>query len=223
MKRKDQIGQVKLGGSDQVQRQLCSAWELDSTSFAWDNRWGMPLEAAAVGAFAGDDVMRGWVKREVAMLGVKPDEEVVRLTGHPIKAVIAKPLIFGLPKPNPSKNFWTPEENKLLGVLPDSEVAKLVGRSYMAVFNHRHYLRMPNRVPAPRVWTQAQLALLGAKGDRELSELFGYPVHVVTLKRRSLNIHRCRPRRLKWSAAGKARISAAQKARWAKFRRERKK
>jgi len=40
------------------QRQLCSAWELDSTSFAWDNRWGMPLEAAAVGAFAGDDVMR---------------------------------------------------------------------------------------------------------------------------------------------------------------------
>jgi len=37
---------------------LCSAWELDSTSFAWDNRWGMPLEAAAVGAFAGDDVMR---------------------------------------------------------------------------------------------------------------------------------------------------------------------
>jgi hypothetical protein len=39
-------------------KQLCSAWELDSTSFAWDNRWGMPLEAAAVGAFAGDDVMR---------------------------------------------------------------------------------------------------------------------------------------------------------------------
>ena len=38
--------------------QMCSAWELDSTSFAWDNRWGMPLEAAAVGAFAGDDVMR---------------------------------------------------------------------------------------------------------------------------------------------------------------------
>ncbi len=33
-------------------------WELDSMSFAWDNRWGMPLEAAAVGAFAGDDVMR---------------------------------------------------------------------------------------------------------------------------------------------------------------------
>jgi len=39
-------------------KNLCSAWELDSTSFAWDNRWGMPLEAAAVGAFAGDDVMR---------------------------------------------------------------------------------------------------------------------------------------------------------------------
>ena len=38
--------------------QMCSAWELDSTSFAWDNRWGMPLEAAAVGAFAGDDVMQ---------------------------------------------------------------------------------------------------------------------------------------------------------------------
>lgn len=39
-------------------KHLCSAWELDSTSFAWDNRWGMPLEAAAGGAFAGDDVMR---------------------------------------------------------------------------------------------------------------------------------------------------------------------
>jgi len=38
--------------------QMCSAWELDSTSFAWDNRWGMPLEASAVGAFAGDDVMQ---------------------------------------------------------------------------------------------------------------------------------------------------------------------
>jgi hypothetical protein len=31
---------------------------LDSTPFAWDNRWGMPMEAAAAGAFAGDDVMR---------------------------------------------------------------------------------------------------------------------------------------------------------------------
>ena len=41
-----------------VQKHLCSAWELDSTSFAWDNRWGVPLEAAAVGAYAGDDVMR---------------------------------------------------------------------------------------------------------------------------------------------------------------------
>ena len=40
-----------------AQRQLCSAWELDATPFSWDNRWGMPLEAAAAGAFAGDDVM----------------------------------------------------------------------------------------------------------------------------------------------------------------------
>lgn len=50
--------QRKLGLNDREQTQLASAWELDSTSFAWDNRWGMPLEAAAVGAFAGDDVMR---------------------------------------------------------------------------------------------------------------------------------------------------------------------
>ena len=42
----------------ELQRALCSAWALDSTSFAWDNRWGMPLEAAATGAFAGDDVMQ---------------------------------------------------------------------------------------------------------------------------------------------------------------------
>lgn len=35
-----------------------SAWELDSTPFAWDNRWGIPMEAAAAGAFSGDDVMR---------------------------------------------------------------------------------------------------------------------------------------------------------------------
>ena len=41
-----------------AQKHLCSAWELDSTSFAWDNRWGVPMEAAAVGAFAGDDVLR---------------------------------------------------------------------------------------------------------------------------------------------------------------------
>ena len=33
-----------------------SAWALDSTSFAWDNRWGQPLEAAAVSAFGGDGV-----------------------------------------------------------------------------------------------------------------------------------------------------------------------
>jgi hypothetical protein len=47
---------VKLRAA--AQRQLCSAWELDSTPFAWDNRWGMPLEAAAAGAFSGDDVLR---------------------------------------------------------------------------------------------------------------------------------------------------------------------
>ena len=47
----------KSPGSGEV-KSMCSAWELDSTSFAWDNRWGTPMEAAAVGAFAGDDVMR---------------------------------------------------------------------------------------------------------------------------------------------------------------------
>ena len=41
-----------------VQKHLCSAWQLDATSFSWDNRWGVPMEAAAVGAFGGDDVMR---------------------------------------------------------------------------------------------------------------------------------------------------------------------
>jgi hypothetical protein len=37
---------------------MCSAWGLDATNFTWDNRWGVPMEAAAVGNFAGDDTMR---------------------------------------------------------------------------------------------------------------------------------------------------------------------
>jgi hypothetical protein len=39
-------------------RSLCSAWGLDATNFTWDNRWGVPMEAAAVGNFAGDDAMQ---------------------------------------------------------------------------------------------------------------------------------------------------------------------
>lgn len=37
---------------------MCSAWGLDATNFSWDNRWGVPMEAAAVGSFAGDDTMQ---------------------------------------------------------------------------------------------------------------------------------------------------------------------
>ena len=35
---------------------MCSSWGLDGTNFTWDNRWGVPLEADAAGAFTGDDV-----------------------------------------------------------------------------------------------------------------------------------------------------------------------
>jgi len=59
MKNKQAAGKAAVPKvSDDARRQMCSAWALDATPFAWDNRWGIPLEAAAAGAFSGDDVLQ---------------------------------------------------------------------------------------------------------------------------------------------------------------------
>jgi hypothetical protein len=81
----------------------------------------------------------------LALLGVKPDAEVARLTGHPLQAVAVKRAALGKPKSDQVMNYWSPEADRLLGTMPDAEVAQKVGRHIVAVRKRRARLGIPNR------------------------------------------------------------------------------
>src|SRR5205823_9581952 len=103
---------------------------------------------------------RIWQEHELEMLGVKTDEEVVQLTGHPLGAVEAKRQQLGRPKADPLMDYWTPEEDKLLGTMPDRKVAARLGRSSIAVMKRRLRLGIDYRAAVRPRWPEEALALL---------------------------------------------------------------
>jgi hypothetical protein len=103
---------------------------------------------AAVGNNQGQYFRHGyhgprWTKRQLALLGKAPDEEVARRIGRTAEAVRQRRELLGIP--NPAGNRWRAEDIAQLGTMPDREVAHQLGRSLQSVTQKRIKLRIPNR------------------------------------------------------------------------------
>ena len=83
-----------------------------------------------------------WTPKDIALLGMVPDEDVARQTGRTVEAVRQKREELGIP--NPAGNRWRDEDIALLGTLPDREVARLLGRSLQSVTQKRIKLGIAN-------------------------------------------------------------------------------
>jgi hypothetical protein len=82
-----------------------------------------------------------WTAKDVALLGVLPDEEVARLTGRSRDAVRWKRARLGIPNPALfGRPPWTPEGDRLLRTLPGVEVARRTGRPLHTVYWRRAVL-----------------------------------------------------------------------------------
>ena len=90
-----------------------------------------------------------WTKKDLALLGKIPDNEVARRTGRTPDAVRQKREELG--RPNPAGSRWTEEEVGLLGTMTDGEVAKKLVRSQSAITQKRIKLDMTNLRDGRRV------------------------------------------------------------------------
>jgi hypothetical protein len=92
-----------------------------------------------------------WAEDEVALLGVRPDGEVARLTGRNTDAVRQKREKLGLANPSvpPGSRVppvrWTAEEDRLVRELSPGECASRTGRKLTAVYRRRHEPQRPER------------------------------------------------------------------------------
>src|SRR5207249_4797490 len=107
----------------------------------------------------------GWTRREIKLLGAKPDGEVAEKIGRTVGAVSLKRQKLGIEAP--LQPAWNEEEIKLLGIKPDREVARIVGRSVSAVLTKRLLLGI-------RSW-RARTARVGEPVDPEKAKLLFGP------------------------------------------------
>jgi hypothetical protein len=84
-----------------------------------------------------------WTRRQLALLGKAPDEEVALRIGRTAEAVRQRRELLGIP--NPADNRWRAEDIALLGTLPDREVAGQLGRPLHSVTQKRIKPHILNR------------------------------------------------------------------------------
>jgi hypothetical protein len=91
-----------------------------------------------------------WTEAEMALLGTKLDEEVVKKNRRTVQAVRLKRVRLGIPNPSDSPRIgprprWTAEEDELALSLPALEVARRTGRTVQATQNRRYVLGFQSR------------------------------------------------------------------------------
>jgi hypothetical protein len=87
-----------------------------------------------------------WTKKQIKMLGARPDAEVALLTGRTESAVRQKREELEIPQFRAAGDpwHWTPEEDAVVRTLPPKDAAAKTGRTLDAVYTRRHDLRVPD-------------------------------------------------------------------------------
>ena len=83
---------------------------------------------------------RPWTRRELVLLGVRPDAEAAELTGRTFGTVWQKRRALGIAQPLLRFRKWTAREDELVGTAPDAEVAARIDRTESGVRSRRAIL-----------------------------------------------------------------------------------
>jgi len=90
---------------------------------------------------------RPWTKRELRLLGTRPDSEVAAMIGRKTVTVQVRRGKLGIQSFRGRNKFrWTPARDRLLGTRPDQELVKILGASHPVIKLRRQELGIPASV-----------------------------------------------------------------------------
>ena len=108
-------------------------------------------------------------RREIELLGKRPDAVVARMLGRTRYAVQLKRHSLGIPQCWEDRRPWTPAQDALLGTMRDGELAKRLKRSISSVRSRRNEVTSSRFIRTPKRWTPSDLRLLGRLPDGEIA------------------------------------------------------
>lgn len=123
-----------------------------------------------------------WSDDDLAMLGVRPDDEVAELMDISPTTVRSERRKRGLPPARVHRNKrWTPEMLLDLAKLRDAQMVAKYGLTLSQVRYRRGKLR--RNVGRHRRWTPFELACLDVLSDREVANLTGRSIRSIRAER----------------------------------------
>lgn len=80
-----------------------------------------------------------WTRKELGMLGKKPDRTIAEIMGMPLLYIVQKRYRLGIPRfGGPQHQEWPAEANDYLGTMTDQELADLFGVERSTVTKRRN-------------------------------------------------------------------------------------
>ena len=130
-------------------------------------------------------IRRPWTKRELKMLGTRPDSEVAAAIGRQCGTVQVRRGDLGIKSFRERNQFqWSAETDRLLGTRRDSELAKHLRVPLWAVKARRQQLGISSSVY--RKWTRQEEQLIGTMPDQEVARITGRTAKAIMHRRLSL-------------------------------------
>ena len=130
-----------------------------------------------------------WTKRQLKLLGKKPDQVVARLTGRSLDAVRKQRTAGQIPCPGRKQRRWTAAQDRLLGTKPDKVLARRWSRSIQAIKTRKSRLGIKRGVTVIRYWKKSELALLRSHSTKEAARLLRRTPTSVRTARGRYRIH----------------------------------
>ncbi len=135
---------------------------------------------------------RRWTRRELRLLGTRPDLDVAALIGRTYLTVQTKRCGLGIDSYRARRKFrWTPAKDRWLGTLSDEALAKRFGTHRKEVEGRRHALGIAAGLYRP--WTPEEERLVGTMRDEEVARRLGRTRKAVAHRLRALS--RTQPKR----------------------------
>jgi len=129
-----------------------------------------------------------WSKREIELLGKRPDSVVARMLSRTRYAVQLKRHSLGIGRCWENAKPETKKDEAWLGTARDQEISRKLGRSVNSVRSRRLHVTRIKFKRTPHRWTTKELQWLGKVPDAEIVRRSDRYVSVVRMKRIRLSI-----------------------------------
>jgi hypothetical protein len=131
--------------------------------------------------------IRPWTKRELRLLGTRPDPEIARLLDRKCGTVQVLRGVRGIASWRERNKFkWTAAKDRLLGTKSDEALGKRFGTHRKSVEARRRALGIPAGISRP--WTQEEERLVGTMRDEEVARRIGRSAKSVLHRRCALGL-----------------------------------